>query len=192
MSATTLYHYTIGIKLPSIYAEGYLRLAPRKPRYPERGVVWLSSNSHYELSALKAGMTPDGVMSVMTLEQMRVAGSGLYRFVVTPALLTEPLYPWDVLKVRARIKDKVRATMVRTARECGANPAEWFGVMAPLSVAGLSLEVFEGSVWRPIEPAEALAQVTAGNGLRIVQTTMPEMPQERHVPVGGFVPGNSW
>jgi len=192
MTTRTLYHYTVGLKLPSIFAEGYLRLAPRKPRYPERGVVWLSTNPDYELSALKVGMTPDGVMTVLTLEQMGAACRGLYRFVVEPAAVAEPLYSWDILKSRARIKDKVRTTMLRTAKECGANPSEWFGVMAPLPVAGLALEVREDGLWLPISPAEALARAGAANGARVLQATMSDMPAERRVPKGGFIPGISW
>ncbi|PKM46906.1 MAG: hypothetical protein CVV05_00380 [Gammaproteobacteria bacterium HGW-Gammaproteobacteria-1] len=192
MAIQTLYHYTVGLKLRSIFAEGHLRLAPRKPRYPERGVVWLSANPTYELSALKVGMTPDGVMTVLTLEQMRVACQGLYRFVVAPAALDLPLYPWEILKTRARIKDKVRATMLRTAGECGANFAEWFGVMAPLPVDNLPLEIMEGGVWRAISPAEALGQAAIDDGTRILQATMSQMPAGRRVPEGGFVPGAIW
>ncbi|BEI26161.1 hypothetical protein NMR92_001342 [Vibrio cholerae] len=139
-----LFHYTLGIKLESIFEMGLLRTSPIKPQYPEKPICWLSSNPNFEMSALKLGMDMSGQSSLMTLEQMSKFGDGLYRFVFESEQMQVDIYPWAILKPRSKAKPKITKRLIERAKLANANPNEWFGTLdQPISIANAVLEVGE-------------------------------------------------
>ncbi|HBC3917611.1 hypothetical protein R7P37_23810 [Vibrio sp. 431] len=139
-----LFHYTLGIKLESIFEMGLLRTSPLKPQYPEKPICWLSSNPNFEMSALKLGMDMSGQSSLMTLAQMAKYGDGLYRFVFDSEQMPVDIYPWAILKPRSKAKPKITKRLIERAKLAKANPNEWFGTLdQPISIANAVLEVGE-------------------------------------------------
>ncbi len=181
------YHYTIGIKLPDIFQDGFLRTSPREPRYPERPVVWLSSNPEYERSALKIGVRPDGLAAALTLEAMAAVGRGVYRFRLVESPPGETVLPWELLKSRARMPEKLRRRLVERARECGALPGEWYGTLAPIPVEYLALEYrAPNGRWGAPEGLD-LASL---RGPTTRQATLSEIGLV--IPKGKFAPGETF
>lgn len=181
------YHYTLGIKLPDIFTEGFLRTSPREPRYPERPVVWLSSNPEYERSALKIGVRPDGTAQSLTLEAMAAHGRGVFRFRLIEVPPDNPVLPWDLLKSRAKMPEKLRRRLIERARECGANPREWFGTLAPIAVEHLLLESLDAEGrWIVVDTLDAASLRNPA----VRQATLNELGLV--IPKGKFTPGESF
>ncbi|MDH1472545.1 hypothetical protein [Shewanella sp. GD03713] len=152
-----LFHYTLGIKLESIFASGVIRTSPIKPKFPEKPIAWLSKNPVFENSALKVGIMPgSGDSRIMTLEEMEMHGQGLYRLVFDSEVVEVEVLPWSLLRPRCKAKPKIIKRLLDRAKSASSNPEEWFGTVdQELPVATATLEVAsiqpDGKLqWRPV------------------------------------------
>lgn len=79
-----LYHYTIGIRMKNILAEGVIRPATAHVPKGERAVVWFSANPQWEETANKLWDDGSGNLRRLNKEETRNLGDGLYRIAVSP------------------------------------------------------------------------------------------------------------
>lgn len=175
-----LFHYTVGIKLPQIQSDGYLKTTPTEPKLGERPLVWLSSNKDYEQTARKHFMTKgDNSTRLGSMEEMDEFGNGVYRFSFPAESLNGDLspLPWPVLKHRSRIKKKVIDRLVKRAKGVRAKPSEWWGVMdrLPISIATLErLDIASGR-WEVVSMEEAIGE---NSRYEVEQVLDNEVPKE--------------
>ena len=172
----TLYHYTIGPKLPLIAQSG--ELLPfgfgGSTNTREKAVLWWSSHENWEPTATKVISLDSGrTFERPTLEKLHNI-AGCYRFRLdmrNPVAIHTAgvkLLPWTRLPLVARIAASDVQQMVTTGLRLGALPSQWWGclegVPMQLEVSGLlRVEAFQddGS-WRQLaNMAEALALVEA-------------------------------
>jgi len=177
------YHYTLGVKLPEIFASGYLRTSPIKPKYPEKPVVWLSTNATFELSAIKPAATRDGEIHFLGLDQLQTLGQGLFRFRYIETKDNAAL-PWGLVRTHAHLPTKVRKRLLNRAKECGADPKQWYATLQPISLADTVLQIRDTSgSWRDADEDDLVSIDNARVGL----ATADELGVK--VPVGKFRPG---
>lgn len=186
----TLYHYTIGPKMPLISQSGELLpfgfgLATNSR---EKAVLWWSSHPHWEPTATKV-ISLDGGNSFERppLEKLHDI-AGCYRFRLD---LRNPvgihsagvkLLPWARLPLVARIAGQDVQQMIATGVRLGAIPSQWWGcleaVPLQLEVSGLlRVDAYqEDGTWRQLSGmAEALALVEA-NPKRVKQLKVSQTP----------------
>jgi hypothetical protein len=190
----SLFHYTVGVKLPGIATSR--RLEPRGYGLAiskrERPVLWFSENPEWDPTATKVVSRDNGRTFVRpALSEMQVM-VGIYRFRLdtrNPEALNAAgvkLVPWSRIQMVAHIDPKEAAVMVRSGLQLGATPTHWWGVMEPvpisLCVSGvLRLETRRPfgaggrDEWMPIEMSEALADYES-RGLRVRQAKASETP----------------
>lgn len=127
-----LYHYTLGIKLDSIYKSGVIRTSPKRPVPPELPICWLSSNENYEFTALKSGQTDNKEMFLLNLEEMVYWGQGIFRFVFDHDYLNAAgyqIYQWPELSVKCKAEKVIIDRLETRARFAHANSSDWFGTV---------------------------------------------------------------
>lgn len=127
-----LYHYTLGIKLDSIFKSGVIRTSPVRPEPPELPICWLSSNENYEFTALKSGITDNNEMFLFNLGEMDYWGQGIFRFVFDHDYLNAagyPIYQWPQLRDRCNIAKVICDRLEVRARFANANSSDWFGTV---------------------------------------------------------------
>lgn len=186
----TLYHYTIGPKMPLISQSGELRPFGfgRATNLREKAVLWWSSHEQWEPTATKVISLDGGASyerpSLETLHDI----AGCYRFRLD---LRNPvgihtagvkLLPWTRLPLVARIAGQDVQQMIATGLRLGAVPSQWWGcldaVPLQLEVSGLlRVDAFQDDgTWRPLTGmAEALALVAA-NPKRVKQLKASQTP----------------
>jgi hypothetical protein len=116
------YHYTIGHKVALILADKLIRPTELHLERGERGVVWFTTRSTFEPTAVKGvGAADNGmVCTVPTLKELAELGGGLYRFGVPD---NHPqLYPWLKICRLAHTPKIIRVRLEEIARQKGANP----------------------------------------------------------------------
>jgi len=101
----------------------------------ERPIVWFSARQHWEPTASK-GKIINGVRSTMTLREMISKGDGLWRF----GVLVAELQSYHQLKKSAAIAPAMARALERSARECGADPAFWYGSLEAVKVSGCTIQ----------------------------------------------------
>lgn len=174
-----LFHYTVGIKLPQIHTDGYLKTTPIEPKLGERPLVWLSSNTEYEQTARKHFMGDgDSSTRLGSIKEMDEFANGIYRFCFTAESLSgdlDPL-PWPVLKHRSHMKKKVIERLVKRAKGVGAKPSEWWGVMNRLPIAISTLERLDvaSGRWKVVSMDEAINESPR---YRVAQVLDNEVPK---------------
>ena len=125
-----LYHYTLGIKLASIFNNGCIKTSPLKPIWPEKPIAWLSTNANYEKSALKMGVMPGGEESkILTMDQMEEFGQGIYRFVFDSKNLNGIIFPWKTLRKKSKINPVIIKRLEYRATAIKSQTSQWFGTL---------------------------------------------------------------
>jgi hypothetical protein len=158
-----LFHYTVGLKLPSIQADGFLKTTPTEPKLGERPLVWLSSNPEYEHTARKHLMgSSDTGTRLGSLSEMDQYCHGVYRFCFPLEVLTDHLsaLPWPVLKTRSRMRKRLIDRLVKRAKGVKAKPMDWYGVMAALPIERATLERLDLSTGQWVETTLESASAT--------------------------------
>jgi hypothetical protein len=189
----TLYHYTIGPKIPLIAHSAHLKPfgfgGAANPR--EKAVLWWSCNPEWEPTATKI-VSLDGGRSferptVRALHDL----VGCFRFrldVRNPVGLHSAgvkLLPWTRIPLVAGIAAADVQRMVLAGLELGAVPNQWWGCLEEVpvhwEVSGLlqvDLMQPNGS-WQPLAGmAEALERANA-NPTQIRQLRASQVPQAR-------------
>jgi hypothetical protein len=133
------WHYTLGVHLLRILENGYI-LPNDTPETPavESPIVWFSLNQRHDPSAIKT-IKVNGVAQPATLEAMRQWGNGVYRLGISPRALRGG----EALRFQARINKARWAALVKQAKDCGANAAEWYGSVDPVAAADCVIEVLK-------------------------------------------------
>ncbi len=131
-----LWHYTIAAYLESIIKDGFIYPATAGVPKGERPIVWLSSNMLWEQTANKGGAS--------SMEETAQVGGGLVRIGVQP----ETALPWLKLKRLSRMQEWMATALVRSAKEMGANPFEWWGTFTPVSQSKwTAIETWSNGSW---------------------------------------------
>lgn len=185
----SLFHYTVGPKLPLIEASGELKPIgfSRATNPNERPVLWLSAHPTWEPTATKP-YSLDGRTFIYPDLPDAHQRFGLFRFRLdcrSTKALTEAgvrLLAWPQIPTAARIDPKEAQGMIRSGLHQGAVPMHWWGCLSSISLdlmdSGLlvleSVQLDDqGAFWSPIEGGRSglaqLAQGLAQSSRRIVQ-----------------------
>ena len=137
------YHYTLEHKAHDILADGFLKPTgePATPR--EKPVLWFSTSTLYEVTAIKPLMI-NGKFQYPTWEEYKSMFK-LYRFALTSERY---LKPWRTINKEAKTPSKLRKQMEIVGRAQGGKPSQWFGTLDKVQTDELIMQVFDGDVWR--------------------------------------------
>ena len=146
-----VWHYTTAEHLSKILATGAILQATRYIPQNEHPIVWFSKNQAYEATACKGLRDHNG----RTATFAEMAASGIARIGIsckTPGLL---MWPW--LAIRANMASTTRRSLECAAREHGALPHQWCGVLGPVHAAHwVSIQTWSDTAWIEVEvPADS-------------------------------------
>jgi hypothetical protein len=99
-----VWHYTVGVHLPSIVSDGEIRVATAFVSDHELPVVWCSTNPHWEQTANKAFQKSDGTVRCLSREETETLGRGLARIQIKPRAAP---YTWKDFVARSGISKKL-------------------------------------------------------------------------------------
>lgn len=137
------WHYTIGDRLASILASGFLLPATAGVPRRERPAVWFTTRCTFEPTACKGAIGPDGIRRELSVEETEVFCGGLVRF----GTAADDLVPWPRLMTAVRMKVEHAKILERAARARGSDPSAWFGFVGPVPIKGCRVERWEGGAW---------------------------------------------
>ncbi len=142
------WHYTTHLHYDSIKAHGYIFGATALIEVNERPVVWFSMHPWFEPTAAKGIMGPDGRQRTATIDEMIDIGGGLVRLGVS----RRGLLAGEELRKRARIRRETWASLCRSAKSAGGDPAQWVGSLQPVLLTDCIVERMDaGHHWRRVK-----------------------------------------
>ncbi len=139
------WHYTTEAKFDSIKSSGVLLPASIGVVPPELPVIWFSTHSLYEPTALK-GIQDEatGVVRQSTLDEMLSLGN-LYRLGHPVKGLTHG----ENIRKAAKMRLQDWKRLINGAKQIGGNPLHWYGYVGELPLSALTVEVMDSSKkWR--------------------------------------------
>lgn len=143
-----LWHYTVGIRLASILADGLIRPAIAGVRSHERPGVWFSADPVWEPTANKSIADAHGRILLGDKASTEHFGRGLYRIAVAPE--TAPT-SWREHRATSGITRK-EAGLEAIARKRGSRPDRWFiAYQAVPWDKWLDVERWTGTEWIPAD-----------------------------------------
>jgi hypothetical protein len=152
-----VFHYTTKDRVEMILAAGEIKTATAGVKPPEILAVWLSTAAKWEHTATKILVRSSGRPELGTLAGMIAAGATLARIQIDPARVS--LIQAREIQNALNVPPAIHKALTRSAKQCGANPAEWRAVAGPIPVSAfLSIEFsahcqpFE---WLAFNPAAA-------------------------------------
>ena len=116
-----IWHYSVGVYLPSLIASGVIRRATFGIEPPEKPVTWFSMNSTWEVTANKAPIY-SSVPAKVLMDCNYGIGGGLVRIGVE--LRHAPFGICDLHRVSRCSRQQVD-DLVRIGIRAGARPSEW-------------------------------------------------------------------
>jgi hypothetical protein len=142
-----IWHYTVGVYLPSIIASGVIRRAVAGITSLERPVTWFSLNSTWEVTASKALLFAEEDAAIQ-MECTRDLGKGLVRIGVEQC--SAPFGIDDLQRI-ARVDRLVVRELKRIGIRYGANPSDWrFTPKEVPAALWKCIEVWDGEGrWEP-------------------------------------------
>ncbi|CBJ36681.1 conserved protein of unknown function [Ralstonia solanacearum CMR15] len=142
------WHYTTGHKYELIKQTGILLPADIGVEPPEQPILWFSTHPRYEPSAMKPlGGSNGNVLRMLTLDEMRELGGGLYRFGYSLA----ELKCGENLRKAAKMSSIWWRRLVRGAANLKADPADWWGHVGSLSLSEVTVETMDDNKrWIPV------------------------------------------
>ena len=137
------WHYTTGEKFIQIVESGLLMPSSSGVEYPEKPIVWFSSNQYWEPTACKA-KAENNTTIILTMDETSIGGRGLVRF----GYPLKDLHHWSKLKEKSRMPESIALALEEEGIRQGANPSHWYGLTKtiPLSKC-LCIQVIENNVW---------------------------------------------
>lgn len=143
-----VWHYTTGEKHELIMKDGLLKRTDIGIDEGELPILWFSSHQHFEPSAQKACLGPNGYAR-MSIEMMQEYGGGLYRYGVP---VEHPkLFAWLKLRPAAKMSASVARRLEKRAIAWKAKPMNWFGFLEDMPIGALAIErMTENQTWKPI------------------------------------------
>jgi hypothetical protein len=137
-----VWHYTLGIYIHQIIADGEIHLSDNTK---DRPIAWFSANQDWEETA-RRNLNVNGVRKPLNRIETEKHGKGLYRIGVHPDEAN--LKPWIRLKRHARLAPSSVYLLEDTAKELGANPFDWWGSLKPVSSEHwVRIEHFADNTW---------------------------------------------
>ncbi|KZX58042.1 hypothetical protein A3709_20740 [Halioglobus sp. HI00S01] len=117
-------------------------------------MVWLSRDlDRYPATAIKRVIGP-GIHGFPSRREFATLAGGLFRLVFDADSAT--IIPWKEAKSICRMPNKLQRALVRSAKERGERPADWYCSFEPLCVAdALSLDQWVDGVWTQIDATTA-------------------------------------
>lgn len=142
------YHYTTAQKYHLIKQSGLLLPADIGIRPPELPILWFSTHSKYEPSALKPlGDEYGNVVRMLTVKELHELGGGLVRFGIPTAVLKRG----EELRKAAKMSGTVWRKLEKFGKKMKANPFDWLGHVGSMSLEHVSIETMDDNmVWQPI------------------------------------------
>ncbi|CAJ3120226.1 Uncharacterised protein [Burkholderia pseudomallei] len=142
------WHYTTGQKFELIKQTGILLPADIGVAPPELPILWFSTHPRYEPSAMKPlGDSTGNIVRMLTLDEMRELGGGLYRF----------SYPISHLKCGENLRKAAKMSsiwwrrLVKGGANLKADPADWWGHVGSLSLSKVTVETMDSNKrWIPV------------------------------------------
>ena len=154
MSAVRVaWHYTIGNHADRIVAGGLILPATTFVPEGEKPCVWFSTRQHWEPTATKGIVGPDGVRQNATMQEMLTLGGGLARF----GLPVADLIGWRDIQHMTGMSRETARTLAKVARLQGADPAFWFGSLEPVPVSRCEEQRFTNGAWMPVNEIRGAA-----------------------------------
>ena len=144
-----VWHYTTGQKHSLIMESGELQPTTIGVSYPEKGILWFSSNQYWEPTANK-GAKIDGAMVTLSMEETRDNGYGLFRY----GMRLDRLHPWKKLIKKSRMSKDVASGLEEVGKEQGADPSHWYGktTVIPLKRIKSIQTMGDDNQWKDISP----------------------------------------
>lgn len=147
------WHYTVGVKLNSILADGLLRTTDVLIEQGERPALWFSLNQDWEPTANKLCLTPTGELMPLDRDGTERVGHGLFRFGVDPAVT--PLMTWRDFTRKRGITSKVVEALEAVGRDQGSDPDDYLVSFVPVGrYQWVTLEVCYRGEWCPVDIEE--------------------------------------
>lgn len=159
----TVWHYTVGPKLPLIFGSAVLRPfgAGAKNELP---VVWFSSLQSWEPTATKAIGMNGGSPSRPSKEVLH-ALCRLYRFGISPN--SPEIMPWPVLWRKAGLNQRSIKQLLAFGAAVGSGCSHWYGALNDVAVSSLIFEAWDGTAWQTADLHErATAEGMAAKHIR--------------------------
>lgn len=153
-----IYHYTVGLKIPSIVRDGVLIPSTAFLFENEKPVVWFSSHNFFEPTARKLYVRK-GEFRVMTVDEMYRLCGGCFRYGLDSSkgrVMTElGIVDWIRLKDEANMDSAQRAQLAHAARSQSASPKQWYGTITPVPIDRLVCERLQKTIdnrlkWEPL------------------------------------------
>lgn len=139
-----VWHYTTQDKFKQIVKSGWLLPSTVGIAAGESPILWFSNEPYWEPTAQKA-VLQGGKAVGLGMQGTFERGGGLVRV----GVLSSRLIQWPRLAKMAGIPSSIRRSLQLVAREQGAVPERWYGLIGqrlPLSDVD-AIEVFEGNSW---------------------------------------------
>lgn len=140
------WHYTTGQKAIQILESAELRPTDNYIEQKEKPILWFSTNQHWELSANKMLLLPNGSLRGLSMEEMGGYGCGLFRF----GIPFDKVLRWPNLARMAGMKSKVKRALEDAGQKMGADFGEWCGLLKPVSIFELYGQVMTSKGWADI------------------------------------------
>lgn len=141
------WHYTKGVHYPKIVSSGVLKCTSSGIPDDEKPVLWFSINPKWE-NTVSTAQVINNVKRTHTMSETRDQFEGLYRFGVPSNLLI----PWIELIKVANIHPLMRKLLEKSARNCGANPYQWMGLLQSMAINEAVIEIMDDDgKWHSVE-----------------------------------------
>ncbi len=141
------YHYTTLHHLTKILQTKKLKLTDVGIQVNERPALWLSTNSIYESTALKSGVSILKGFERMTFDsQHEHFGHARIKVKSLGSIIS-----WAKFKHTSGINPDIADQLEMSGRHCGANPDEWYCSYNEISIKDfLLIEKWNGKEWMPV------------------------------------------
>jgi hypothetical protein len=139
MTTTNLvWHYTVNNSMSGILQDGEIKPADiYVDTSKERPITWFSKDPFWERTVFKGFRTSAGIVD-LDMGGMLAHGIRLFRIGVRCSVAP---HNWTALRLLSGMDSRIANGLVRSAKERGANPQDWFG----------SFESVTSDKWESIE-----------------------------------------
>lgn len=140
------WHYTTAQKYQLIQQSRLLLPAHIGVAYPERPILWFSTNQAYEPTALKPLSDDRGnIIRMLSVKELYDMAGGLVRLGCSVRALKQG----DNLRKASRMPLTIWKHLQQTGKRQKANPADWWGHIGTMPLEEVTVEIMDTNmVWR--------------------------------------------
>jgi hypothetical protein len=140
------WHYTTGEKYELIKKSGLLLPADIGVSPPERPILWFSTHPRFEPTALKPLANAQGIIRMLSLEELRDMAGGLVRFGCPVGRLKFG----ETLRKEAKMQSIVWRGLAKRAAKVKASQSDWWGHVGSMPLTEVTVEVMnDQKTWLP-------------------------------------------